>query len=383
MKYSYFFLPLLLLLSNCRMVMKTIGESDCAVSGYVAEQDTIIECALGNFSMRELDTFVIEKGKGLVKKFKLNCGAHKLDATQAELVIGMEPDAPPMFFKENGRETGFDYELWQALRKEVFPNANLKVAEYGYDELSALLMEKKIDVIAGGYIADKDLRGIDWTEPYLSFGYCLITNVGQASVLKDLSALKGKRIGVYDDGETADWVRSHIQEVGEIVTKIDDPNSRESDWMQMLVDREVDAIIYDYPFAAQEIKDYKGEIAISAKNLNAPNDMKAYSFGLPCGNTQLLLRINEAILKFKASAQYANLVSRFIPNPDAGKQQALPTDVKDAKELYEVKAGETLSIIAQKQLGSTGRYKEIYDLNKDRLASPDIIYVGTLLKMPK
>ncbi len=364
------------------MLMKTIGESDCAVSGYVAEQDTTLNCALGNFDMRELDTFAIELGKGVVHTFKLNCGAHKLSATQNELVIGMEPDAPPTFFRENGKETGFDYELWQALKKEVFPNATIKVAEHGYDELAALLMQKQIDVIAGGYVADKDLRGIDWTEPYLSFGYCIVTNVGQASVLTDIAALKGKKIGVYNDGETEDWVRTHIQDVGEIVAKVDDPNSKESDWMQMLVDREVDAIVYDFPFAAKEIQDYRGELAISAKNINAANDLKAYSFGLPCGNTQLLLRINEAILKFKTSAAYANLISRFIPNPDGDKKAGLAANIKDSKDLYVVKTGETLSTIAQQQLGNMGRYKEIYDLNRAVLASPDIIYVGTLLKMP-
>lgn len=378
----FVFSVLSLALGGCRLIMNKIGESDCAPDGYVADADTTINCALGTFSLKIYDTFYIEKGKGKTGKFKLDCASHVLPTSSTDITVGMEPDAPPMFYLENGRETGFDYELLKQILRPVLPNAMMRVNGHPYDELPTMLMRKEIDIIGGGYVADNSLRGVDWTEPYLSFGYCMITNLGKAATFTSLSDLKGKRVGVYDDGEAEAWVKKNVPNVGEIIAKIDDENTPQSDWMTMLVNREVDAIVYDYPFAAQELKDYKGELVITNKRLNAPTDMKAYCFGVPCGNTQMLIALNEAIRKFKTTADYANLVSRFIPNPDAGKTVVLTEELKDTKTVYTVKAGETLSMIAQRELGDIGRYKDIFDLNKDRLASPDIIYIGTPLKMP-
>jgi ABC-type amino acid transport substrate-binding protein len=361
------------------MIMKQVGESDCAPSGFVAEKDTTLDCTLGKFELKATDTFLIENGKGVVHNFK--CVGNDLHVTDKKISVGFEPDAPPMYYKEGGKETGFDYELVKAIVKEVFPNAEMRVSAHEYDQLPMELAKKNIDIVAGGYVADNELKNVDWTATYLSFGYCLVTHLGQASAIKDLRSLEGKTIGVYDDGETEDWVKKNVPNVGKIVKKIDNADKKGSDWMSILQSREVDAVIYDYPFAAREVKDYNGDLVITNKCLNAPTDMKAYSFGIRCNNTEVLKRMNEAIENYKSSAAFGNLVAQFIPNPDAGRTVA-PVEVKDKGSLYEVKTGETLSMIAQAHLGDKNRYKEIYDLNAGILASPDIIYVGTFLKMP-
>ncbi len=51
--------------------------------------------------------------------------------------------------------------------------------------------------------------------------------------------------------------------------------------------------------------------------------------------------------------------------------------------LYEVQSGDTLSAIARKKLGDSSRWKEIYELNRERIADPANIYVGTTLRLPK
>ena len=49
---------------------------------------------------------------------------------------------------------------------------------------------------------------------------------------------------------------------------------------------------------------------------------------------------------------------------------------------YTVKAGDTLSGIARQELGSEGRWKEIYEANKDIVKDPSLIYVGQKLNIP-
>lgn len=49
---------------------------------------------------------------------------------------------------------------------------------------------------------------------------------------------------------------------------------------------------------------------------------------------------------------------------------------------YRVQPGDTLSAIAASQLGDEGRWRELYDLNRDRVASPSLIRPGVTLRLP-
>jgi nucleoid-associated protein YgaU len=47
-----------------------------------------------------------------------------------------------------------------------------------------------------------------------------------------------------------------------------------------------------------------------------------------------------------------------------------------------VASGDTLSGLAERYLGSAGRYQEIFEINRDRLASPDALKLGMTLTIP-
>lgn len=49
---------------------------------------------------------------------------------------------------------------------------------------------------------------------------------------------------------------------------------------------------------------------------------------------------------------------------------------------YTVKSGDCLWNIAKKYLGNGARYTEIYDLNRDKIKNPNLIYPGQVLTMP-
>ena len=50
---------------------------------------------------------------------------------------------------------------------------------------------------------------------------------------------------------------------------------------------------------------------------------------------------------------------------------------------YTVKGGDTLSSIAKNKLGSSSKWKDIYNLNKDIIKDPNLIHKGQKLKLPK
>jgi nucleoid-associated protein YgaU len=49
---------------------------------------------------------------------------------------------------------------------------------------------------------------------------------------------------------------------------------------------------------------------------------------------------------------------------------------------YTVVGGDSLSKIAKKIYGDAGRWKEIFEANKDTIKNPDLIHPGQVLKIP-
>ncbi len=53
-----------------------------------------------------------------------------------------------------------------------------------------------------------------------------------------------------------------------------------------------------------------------------------------------------------------------------------------APRFYQVKSGDTLSDIAQRELGDANRYTEIFNANRNILSNPDQIDIGQTLRIP-
>jgi nucleoid-associated protein YgaU len=65
----------------------------------------------------------------------------------------------------------------------------------------------------------------------------------------------------------------------------------------------------------------------------------------------------------------------------AGKAGAKKTAEKKEKT-YTVVAGDSLSKIAKELLGDATRWPEIFELNKDQIENPDLIYPGQVFRLP-
>jgi ABC-type amino acid transport substrate-binding protein len=294
-----------------------------------------------------------------------------------ELKVGFEPDAPPLYFEESGKKQGFDYDLINYLSKEVFDGVKITSVEDGYDNLPDLLNKGKIDIMAGGRTNDEKGEEL-YSDSYLSFGYCIVTKSGNAKKYQTLESISKAKIGVYDQ-YTAQWVKEKAPSANVVIIgDREDENTAESDWMGGLVKGEFDVVVYDYPFATNEIKDYD-KLAITSKNLNG-DELSEYVLVVNSkanGARELVEKINDAIKKYKGTATYSDAVVQYIPSAvDNSKVSA-------SADMYIVKKGETLSIIAKHHLGDYQKWKDIYDLNKDQLASPDIIYPGQAIVKPE
>ena len=172
--------------------------------------------------------------------------------------VGMEDEAPPMNYPVNGRREGCDVQMAEKIARELGAQSVEYVEDY-YDELPALLLKGDIDLLMGGYVPDPSLRGIEWSDGYLDFGLCLI--VRQGSAVREPQHLDGRTVGIYTDPAAREWVESNVP--GATIREFEGTG-----WFTHLDQGEVDAIIYDYPFAVEEIKQFP-RLKIVKLNLNA------------------------------------------------------------------------------------------------------------------
>ncbi|MEX0655682.1 MAG: LysM peptidoglycan-binding domain-containing protein [Phycisphaeraceae bacterium] len=58
-------------------------------------------------------------------------------------------------------------------------------------------------------------------------------------------------------------------------------------------------------------------------------------------------------------------------------------EARSAGGAYTVRAGDSLTRIAERELGDGGRWRDIYEANRDAMASPDSLKVGQTLRLPR
>lgn len=282
------------------------------------------------------------------------------------LRVGMEPDAPPLhFINDNQQEDGFDFQMAARIGKHL-GTERVKVVEADYENLPDLLRKGEIDLIMAGYVPDPDIKGVDWSQGYLDFGLCLIVQEGMVASYRELSDLQGKVIAIYDDPAAEKWVKANVP--GATIRKF----SGDSGWFEAVERGEADALIYDYPFAAVEIKKHP-QTTIVKYNLNKSK----YAAGIAANNYDLVYEVNKALDQVRESDQYATLMKTYL----ASKSETFMKPVVGRKS-HRVAAGDTLSKIARQELGNSERWEEIWNLNTERVANPNLIYPGLVLLLP-
>lgn len=281
------------------------------------------------------------------------------------LRVAAEPGTPPMLVKEGNRYDGFDWAIANAIAKRIGVDSVVIVAGK-YSDLPGRLVSGKADVIISGYTADSSIAGVEWSDSYLDYGLSLVVRKG--SPIRSIDDLQGKVVGIFNDPAAEADVKRLVKGYRRL-------EKYEDGYFDLLAEGKLDAFIYDFPYAQEEIKEYDGKLEIVQFNLTE----STYNVGVRRGAASLLKMVNSAIRGLKGSDEYRQIVRKYL----GGTGPAPVTKVQAGQSVYKVKPGDTLSKIAQVQLGKTSRWTEIWDLNKGRIADPNLIEIGWELVLPK
>ena len=125
----------------------------------------------------------------------------------------------------------------------------------------------------------------------------------QPSITKPAD-LAGKTIAIYDDPAAERWVRDNIPRA--TIRKF----SGDDGWFEAVEKGQAAALIYDYPFAVEEVKPFP-RLKIVKLNLNASQ----YAVGVPVRNDDLLDAVNEALRDWMSSVATTHYILGSVVGP--------------------------------------------------------------------
>ncbi|MGH8780071.1 transporter substrate-binding domain-containing protein [Paraburkholderia sp.] len=307
--------------------------------------------------------------------------------TNGVVRVSVENPSRPFYSEVDGKAQGFNVDFAKLLfaQKEFTSgdHSTIKVdTGHGVDTYPAVPAQLTqtdsqgnavVDVAMDGLtFPDDSPNGVVYTVPYIDdFGYSLIVRKG--SPIHSAADLSGKTIGILQgDPDVKAFVTKAFPD-SRVVELSDASINGERSWMaHFLNNRQVDAIVYDYPFGVAEIEGT--DLTFAVTKLDGSN--LAYKIGVRKSDNDLLVYLNSAIAKVRQSPEYLALLRKyFISN------QIATTAASGNEKTYVVRSGDTLNLIASSQLGSAQRYVEIQKRNN--LPNPNLILVGQRLVIPR
>ncbi|HXQ34537.1 MAG TPA: transporter substrate-binding domain-containing protein, partial [Anaerolineales bacterium] len=327
------------------------------------------------------------------------------------LIMGVQASAPPMndspqrekWDEEQGdtaederrqkelywTRTGFDYELAKMIAAELglIHKTNVRAREVSeFKDLFCLLNRQEkdgsfsVDIIMSGIARDSTYDDtISWSKSYAEFGYALVTK--KSSYIETVADLKNKKIGIVKGDNIVKAYVAKQFSGSEIIELSDESDEWLSDALN-LPDNHVEAVVYDYPFAVEELKGINqlahdegvpGKL-LEIRIASLPNSELKYSIGVPRGEEDLLAMINDALDKItdERNPRYATLIQKYFRSGDI-----TPVQITSGSNVYIVQKGESLSLIAAKVLNKMERWRELATLNN--IANVHLIFPGQKL----
>lgn len=293
-----------------------------------------------------------------------------------EIKVAVQGNAAPFF--NNG--TGFNPDFLRLLtRQPEFSGINVRYVDEvnTYEEVPKALLKKAGDApladiaIDGLTLQDGDVGGVTYTVPYVSgFGYSLITT--RTSGITSVGSVGSKRIGILKGDPDVASLVNRLFPSAQVVELSDALVNGQRTWIADAFKRgDVDALVYDYPFAVSEIAGTSLQFAVS----KLPESEIAYKIGIRTGDNMLADKLNAAIARVVETEEYRGLLRTYFTS-----NKITTTRASAGERTYTVKSGDTLSIIAAATLGDSKKFPLIEVRNN--LPNPNLIQVGQVLVIP-
>ncbi|NKE68375.1 glutamine ABC transporter substrate-binding protein [Ramlibacter sp. RBP-2] len=215
------------------------------------------------------------------------------------LRVGTDATFPPMEFVENGKRTGFDIELTEALAKAM--GKKVEWIDIDFKGLIPGLISKRFDMaVSAIYITDERKKVVDFTDSYYAGGLVAMVKDNNATIRK-LADLDGKKVTVQVGTKSVGYLQQNFPKVQRVEVE-------KNQEMFNLVDiGRADAAVTGKPAAFQYVRTRPG-----LKVLDEQLTTEEYGMALRKDTPELTKAVNAALAKLKADGTYAAIVKKWF-----------------------------------------------------------------------
>lgn len=217
---------------------------------------------------------------------------------QEVLRVGTDATFPPMEFVENGKRTGFDIELVEALGKAM--NRRIEWVDIDFKGLVPGLVSNRFDMaVSAIYITDERKKVVDFTEPYYAGG--LVAMVKEGSPIKSPADLDGKKVTVQVGTKSVGYLGTHHPKVQLVEVE------KNQEMFNLVAIGRADAAVTGKPAAFQYVRT-RGGLRVLEQQLTT----EEYGMAVRKNTPELTKAVNAALAKLKADGTYARIVKKWF-----------------------------------------------------------------------
>ncbi len=223
---------------------------------------------------------------------------------QETLKVGTDATFPPMEYVDNGKRTGFDIELVEALGKAM--NKRIEWVDIDFKGLIPGLVSKRFDMsVSAIYITDERKKVVDFTDAYYAGGLVAMVKDGNTTI-KTLADLNGKKVAVQVGTKSVSYLGTNHPQVQLVEVE------KNQEMFNLVEIARADAAVTGKPAAFQYVRT-RGGMHVLEQQLTT----EEYGMALRKDTPELTRAVNAALAKLKADGTYALIVKKWFSNAAA------------------------------------------------------------------
>ncbi|WP_145925415.1 glutamine ABC transporter substrate-binding protein [Bordetella sp. H567] len=222
---------------------------------------------------------------------------------RADDVIRVVTDAtfPPMEYVDNGKLTGFDIELVEALAKAM--GKKVEWTQIDFKGLIPGLVSKRYDMaVSAIYITDERRKVVDFGDSYYAGGLVAMVKADN-NAIKTPKDLEGKQVTVQVGTKSVGYLKEHYPGVKLVEVEKNDQ------MFNLVAIGRADAAVTGLPAAYQYVRT-RGGLKVLPEQLTT----EAYGMAVRKDEPELTTSLNKALAQLKADGTYDAIVKKWFSN---------------------------------------------------------------------
>lgn len=242
-------------------------------------------------------------------------GACDRGSERKELIVGMELAYPPFEMTDpQGQPAGVSVSLARALGEHL--GRKVVIQNIPFNGLIPALKTGKIDLIISSMTATAErAQSIDFSEPYLSTGLCLL--VRRDSPIRGIADADAPQhtIAVKQGTTGHMYAAQHIRQAQTLVL------DKETACVLEVAQGKADAFIYDQMSTFKNWQQHPE----TTQAILAPFQTESWAVGLRKGNHKLREEVNAFLVEFRKKGGFDELGERYLKEQkEAFRQRGIP-----------------------------------------------------------